>query len=72
MDEDITEVIIDNGTSVIKAGFSGDDAPRSVFRSIVGRPKIPGIIVGIDQNNVYIGDEAVERTSILRNKEPIE
>ena len=71
MDEDITAVIIDNGTSVIKAGFSGDDAPRSVFNSIVGRPKIPGIIVGIDQNNVYIGDEAVEKTSILRNKEPI-
>ena len=71
MDEDITAVIIDNGSSVIKAGFSGDDAPRSVFRSLVGRPKIPGIMVGIDQNHVYIGNEAVEKNSILRNKEPI-
>lgn len=28
-----------------KAGFAGDDAPRAVFPSIVGRPKHPGIMV---------------------------
>ena len=38
MDEFQT-LIIDNGSGVTKAGFSGDDAPRAVFPSIVGRPR---------------------------------
>ena len=32
-------VIIDNGSGMVKAGFAGEDAPRAVFPSIVGRPK---------------------------------
>ena len=32
-------VVIDNGTGMTKAGFSGDDAPRAVFPALVGRPK---------------------------------
>ena len=48
MTEDITAVVIDNGSGMIKAGFGGDDAPRSVFQTIVGRPKVPGITVGLD------------------------
>jgi len=41
-------VIIDNGSGMIKGGIAGDDAPRTYFPSIVGRPKLPGIMVGID------------------------
>jgi len=33
-------VIIDNGSGMIKAGIAGDDAPRTYFPSIVGRPKM--------------------------------
>merc|ERR1719223_2358585 len=29
-----------------KAGFAGDDAPRSVFPSLIGRARQPGIMVG--------------------------
>ena len=32
-------VVVDNGSDSIKAGFSGDDTPRSVFPSLIGRPK---------------------------------
>jgi len=32
-------VIIDNGSGMVKAGLSGEDAPRTVFPAIVGRPK---------------------------------
>ena len=39
MDDDIDAVVIDNGSGTIKAGFAGDDAPRAVFPSIVGRLK---------------------------------
>ena len=38
-DDEIAAVVIDNGSGMCKAGFAGDDAPRAVFPSIVGRPK---------------------------------
>jgi actin len=41
-----------------KAGIAGDDAPRSSFPSIIGRQKIPGIMVGMDDKDTYIGEEA--------------
>lgn len=40
MDDDATAaVVIDNGSGRCKAGFAGDDGPRSAFPSIVGRSK---------------------------------
>lgn len=35
--------------SAVQAGFAGDDAPRSVFPSIVGRPRHQGVMVGMGQ-----------------------
>ena len=32
-----------------QAGFAGDDAPRAVFPSIVGRPRHTGVMVGMGQ-----------------------
>jgi actin, other eukaryote len=65
MVEDITAVVIDNGSGMLKAGFGGDDAPRSVFSTIVGRPKVPGIMVGLDQKEVYVGAEALQKRGVL-------
>ena len=39
MNDDIIACVIDNGSGMCKAGFAGDDAPRVVFPSIVGRPR---------------------------------
>lgn len=41
MDEDeyVAAIVINNGSEMCKAGFAGDDAPRAVFPSIVGRPR---------------------------------
>ena len=39
MEKDIATLVIDNGSGMCKADFAGDDAPRAVFPSIVGRPR---------------------------------
>ena len=72
MEEEVTAVVIDNGSGVCKAGFAGDDAPRAVFASVVGRPKVPGIMVGLDQNEVYVGEEAMQKRGVLKFNNPIE
>lgn len=38
-DEEVAALVVDNGSGMCKAGFAGDDAPRAVFPSIVGRPR---------------------------------
>ena len=72
MDEEVTAVCIDNGSGKIKAGLAGDDAPRSVFSTVVGRPKVQGIMVGLDQKEVYVGSEALQKRGVLKMDQPVE
>lgn len=32
-------IVIDNGSEVIRAGFSGEDAPQTIMQSVYGKPK---------------------------------
>ena len=57
---------VDNGSGVCADGFAGDDAPRAVFPTIVGRPKMPGMMVGMDQKDSNDGDEVLSKRGVLK------
>ena len=54
-DDDVAALVIDNGSGMCKAGFAGDEAPRAVFPSIVGRfrHKVSYIFFHIKNGSVY-------------------
>lgn len=64
-------VVVDVGTGLSKAGFSGAECPCATFPTLVGRPKIPGIVTP-KKEAVFIGDEAVTKDGVLRLRYPME
>jgi actin-related protein len=65
-------IVIDNGSGVIKAGFSGDNQPSVKFPSIVGVPRTDKQMVGVESKSEYIGDEAQKMRGVLKLSYPIE
>ena len=72
MAEENQTLVVDNGSGVVKAGFSGEDAPRAINPSIIGRPNDFAFQHGIERMDEYIGDEAQQRRGILKISYPIE
>ena len=72
-DDDVVALVVDNGSTMCKAGFAGDDVPRAVFPSIIGIPRHQGVMVAnIGIRDTYVGDEAQDKWCVLAIKQPIE
>lgn len=68
----MSAVVIDVGSGLCKAGFAGDDSPRLVFPSIVGRARHSGTMVGATVQDAFVGYEADTRRTLLSLNYPIE
>jgi len=73
-DGEPVNVVLDNGSGRIKAGFAGEDAPRCVFPSLVGRHKegYTEAMAGIAKRDTYVGDEAQAKRGLLQLNYPVE
>jgi len=61
-------IVLDCGSYQTRAGFGGEDAPRSEFATVVGRPSYPGQ----NARDVYVGEQALSMRFQVRNMCPIE
>ena len=64
-------VVIDNGTGFMKGGFSGENAPRAVFPTLIGTPKENKLLTDKNIPRI-IGQEALEKIGMANVRAPIE
>ena len=62
-------IVIDNGNGFIKAGFGGEEGPRSVFSNVVWTPKYKSDFT--NQKEYFIGNDAEARRGVLSFTHPI-
>lgn len=69
---DSCALVLDNGTGMMKAGYSGEDAPRCVFPSVIGVPRHERAMIGGPMREAYVGDDAMAKKGILALRHPLE
>ncbi|CUM64628.1 uncharacterized protein PRCAT00002237001 [Priceomyces carsonii] len=73
-------VVIDNGSGNLKAGFAGEEKPKTYGSSIVGRPKYQKIMAGLmkgenserAKDGIFMGNYAQQNRGLLKLNYPIE
>jgi len=70
--DDISPIVLHNGSGTIKAGFAGDEVPQAVFSNIVGRLRNASTLPEMSQTDLYIGNKALAYKNILTIHYPVE
>nr|XP_042113985.1 actin, muscle-like isoform X5 [Peromyscus maniculatus bairdii] len=68
---DQTPIICDYGSGFSKVGFAGNEAPLSVFPTIIGKLKHNNLLVGTEEEDCFIGAEAQNNLVQLNLNHPI-
>jgi actin-related protein len=63
-------VIIDIGQALSKVGFAGEENPRAIFPTVIGKPKY-NTMVGVKTQSLYVGDDTVRMRGVLKLSYPI-
>lgn len=64
MEEDIKAVVIDMGSGLTKAGFSGDDVQKETFPTVLGRKKGNRVGPGLNEQSIWCGDDVAQRRDL--------
>ena len=62
--DEVTQVVVDNGSDMCKTEFAGDDA--------FNKPKVPGIMVGMEQKDSNVGDDVQSKRGVSTVKHHIQ
>ena len=71
-DDELNTIVLDNGSSSIKTGFAGDEAPLSIMPNILGYLRHPSIASDTTQKESFIGNKALAYRNILNLRYPME
>lgn len=73
MEADDLSLVIENGSSLIRYGISGNDSPFTL-PPVIGTPKNPSVYTQINANSslTFVGEEAIQKRGILNFTFPIE
>ena len=69
-------IIIDLGSSEIKVGFSGEEKPSIIFKSIIGEPRFTKVFSSLNRGNQEIkvhniGDDCFKNIGLIKLRNPI-
>ena len=68
----VEQVVVDNGSDMCKTEFAGDDASPAVIPSSVDKPKVSGIMVGMEQKDSNVGDDVQSKRGVSTVKHHIQ
>jgi actin-related protein len=70
--EDEQIIMTDIGSRNIKAGFCGDDTPKTVFPNVISSPLSQVAMIAMSTKSRYVGSEAQEKRGLLALKYPVQ
>jgi centractin len=69
-------IVLDIGSGEIKAGFSGEEKPKIIFKNIIGEPKYKKVLHAFNKENQeinvqYIGEDCDKNMGVIKLKNPV-